>query len=146
MFKRETWMIVGLVLLGAEVAIPGSIVMLFFGIAALIVGAVVAPGTNLPLWAQLALFSVLSVVSLLTLRGPLLRRMQLSGDDLDDIDSLIGATVVVDRDLAPGKSGKAAHRGTSWSVTNAGSEPLRAGQDCRVERVDGLTLYVGGNS
>lgn len=140
------WMIAGLVLLGAEIAIPGSIVMLFFGVAAIVVGIVVAPGTNLPIWGQLALFSVLSVVLLLTLRGPIMRRLGKGPDGADDIDSLIGATVAVDRDLQPGETGKAELRGTSWSAYNSSAEPLAAGQSCRVERVDGLTLYVRGNS
>jgi membrane protein implicated in regulation of membrane protease activity len=89
---------------------------------------------------------VLSVVLLLTLRGPIMRRLGKDPDGADDIDSLIGATVAVDRDLQPGETGKAELRGTSWSAYNSSAEPLAAGQSCRVERVDGLTLYVRGNS
>ncbi len=140
------WVIVGLLLLGAEMAFPGGIVLLFFGAAALVVGLLVAPGLDLPAWAEFALFSVLSVVSLFTLRGPIQRRLKRSGGRATDIDSLRGETAVLEQDLAPGATGKAELRGTSWSAHNAGSEPLAAGQSCVVERVEGLTLFVRGTS
>ena len=69
------WILVGLALLAVEIAIPGGIIMLFFGVSAMIVGVLVALGVGGPLWFQVLLFSVLSVVSLLTLRGTILRRM-----------------------------------------------------------------------
>ena len=65
------WIIFGLLLLAAEVMVPGGIIMLFFGAAALIVGLLVALGLGGPIWLQWALFSVVSVVSLLALRTSL---------------------------------------------------------------------------
>ena len=41
------WMLLGLVLLGVEMATPGGFYILFFGLAALIVGSV-TPGSRLP--------------------------------------------------------------------------------------------------
>ena len=38
--------------------------------------------------------------------------------------------------------GTAELRGVPWSTRVASGIPLRAGQRCRVERVDGLTLWV----
>ena len=138
------WVILGLLLLGAEVAAPGGIVMLFFGAAAILVGSLVALGLGGPEWLQFVLFSVLSVVSLLVLREPILRRIQLRSADADQIDSLVGASAIVGQDLAPGADGKAELRGTSWSAHNVGNEPLTAGQACIVERVEGLTLFLRG--
>ncbi len=139
------WVIVGLLLLGAEMAVPGGIVFLFFGAAALVVGLLVAPGLDLPAWGEFALFSVLSVVLLYTLRGPIQRRLKRQDGRAAEIDSLRGETAVLAQNLAPGAEGKAELRGTTWSAHNVGGEPLEAGQACVVERVEGLTLYVRGN-
>lgn len=140
------WVIVGLLLLGAEMAVPGGIVLLFFGASALIVGLLVAPGLDLPAWMEFALFSLLSVASLYTLRGPMQRWLKRGEGPAGDVDSLLGETAVLAQDLAPGADGKAELRGTTWSAHNAGNEPLAAGQKCLVERVENLTLFVKGNS
>ena len=138
------WVIVGLILLGAEMAVPGGIVLLFFGAAALIVGLLVAPGLDLPAWGEFALFSALSVASLLGLRGPIQRRLKRGSGRDTDIDSLLGEVAVLAQDVAPGAEGKAELRGTTWSARNTGDRPLAAGQKCVVERVEGLTLFVRG--
>lgn len=136
------WILLGLALLAVEVAIPGGIIMLFFGVSAIIVGLLVALGVGGPLWFQALLFSVLSVVSLLTLRGPILRRMTPSDGLTDQIDSITGKQAVVFDDIAPMTEGKVELRGTSWTAHNIGKSPLTAGQKCVVDRVDGLKLYV----
>ncbi len=136
------WIIFGLLLLAAEVVVPGGIIMLFFGAAALIVGLLVALGLGGPIWLQWALFSVVSVVSLLALRGPILRRMRSSPEQPDSIDSLVGRTAVVAESIAPGALGKAELRGTSWTAKNVGKQSLEAGQTCVVEQVEGLQLNI----
>ncbi len=135
------WVVIGLVFVGAEVALPGGIVLLFFGVAAILVGLLVAPGLDIPTWAEFAIFSVLAVLSLLTLRGPILRRMKYSSQP-GDLDSLQGEVARLVQDLAPGGEGKAELRGTTWSARNISDEPLNAGQACTVERVEGLTLFL----
>jgi len=136
------WVFVGLGCLAVEVLLPGGIFMLFFGAAALLLGALVAAGMGGPIGFQWGLFSILSVVSLLTLRSPILRRMSRSGDAPERIDSLIGKSVLLTEDLAPGAEGKAELRGTSWTARNVGVEPLAQGESCAVEQVDGLKLLV----
>ena len=136
------WILIGLALLAVEVAIPGGIIMLFFGVSAMIVGALVAIGIGGPLWFQTVLFSVLSIVLLLTLRGPILRRMKATGAAAGEIDSIAGEQALLLGDLAPGAEGKAELRGTSWTVENVGDGPLSAGEKCTVDRVEGLKLYV----
>jgi len=135
------WIVLGFVLLVAEVAIPGGIILLFFGAAALLVGALVGIGAGGPPWLQALLFSVISVISLLTLRGPILRRMGPLGRP-DPIDSLVGRSVEALEDLPAGGEGKVELRGTSWTAQNVGGEAVAAGQKCVVQRLDGLKLYV----
>ena len=45
-------------------------------------------------------------------------------------------------DLPPGAVGKAELRGTAWSARHEGPETLPRGRRCRVQRVEGLMLFV----
>ena len=136
------WILIGLLLLAAEVAVPGGIIMLFFGIAALIVGALVAGGLGGPLWVQSLLFSLLSIVSLTTLREPILRKMGARIARADRVDAIEGENVLVITDLAPGADGKVEFRGTSWSAINVGNNPLIKGEQGVVEKIKGVTLLI----
>ena len=136
------WILAGLVLIGVEVAVPGGIILLFFGAAAVVVGALMAAGLIEDVWLQWLLFSILSIVSLVTLRGPILRRIHAGGKRGEVVDSLVGQEIVALDDLSPGAEGKVELRGTSWSAENVGEEAIARGKKCRVERVKGLKLFV----
>jgi membrane protein implicated in regulation of membrane protease activity len=135
------WLLLGLVLLGVEMLTPGGFYFLFFGVAALVVGFLAGLGVAGPVWAQLVVFSVLSVAALAVLR-PYLVRWTRSGERPDPVDTLVGDLAVLADDLAPGAYGKAELRGTPWTVLNHDQRPLARGQRVRVVRVDGLTLWV----
>jgi len=136
------WVLGGLALLGLEALIPGGIILVFFGVAGLLVGVLVAAGMGGPLWFQWLLFSVVSIVSLLTLRGPIMRKMHLDTKEPETVDTLLGQKVLAMEDLAPGAEGKAELRGTSWTAENVGDRPLVRGQQGVVDRVEGLKLFV----
>ena len=138
------WIVVGLAFLAFEIVVPGGIIMLFFGAAAIVVGGLVGLGMLGPLWVELAVFSFLSVVSLLTLRGAILRRFEDGGDDHEEIDSLVGKTVIVAEEILTGAVGKAEIHGSPWSAQNAGQEPIAKGQSATIERVEGLRLHIRG--
>jgi membrane protein implicated in regulation of membrane protease activity len=135
------WLALGLILVAAELAASGGFYIIFFGIAALAVGALVMVGAGGPLWVQLLLFSVLSVTSLLLFRSPLMRWMKLDKEGVD-VDSLVGENAVARENIAPGGIGSVELRGTSWTARNAGTTPLVNGQRLVVVRVDRLTVYV----
>ena len=137
------WIVGGLILLVLEISVPGGIILLFFGVAALVVGTLLGIGVEAPVWLQLALFSIISVLSLVTLRGPILQRLK-GESDLKPIDSLLGTTAIVMEEAPAGARGKAELRGATWTILNLGNEPLTPGQACVVERVEGLRLYVRG--
>jgi membrane protein implicated in regulation of membrane protease activity len=136
------WLLLGLAFLGLETLTPGGFFFLFFGVAALIVGGLSLVGLAGPAWAAWALFSILSVLSLAVARRPLLARLQPKGGPDDRRPELVGESATLLEDLAPGAVGKAELRGTTWNARNAGTGPLTSGQRCRVERVEGLTLWV----
>lgn len=136
------WLLVGLACLAVEVMTPGGVIMLFFGVSAAIIGVLSALGVSGPLWFQILLFSFLSIISLLTLRSPIMKFMNRDDAASLEIDSLVGETAVLMQDLSPGDIGKAELRGTAWSVQNVGGEQLTAGQRCKVSKVEGLNLMV----
>jgi membrane protein implicated in regulation of membrane protease activity len=135
------WILVGLALLGLEILTPGGFYVLFFGVGALVVGALTAVGYSGPVWSQWLLFSVISIVTLALFRKPVLRLV----DDrapAPAMDTLEGEVAVLLDDLAVGTIGKAELRGTVWTAQNAGDRPLARGQRARVSAVDGLTLKL----
>ena len=66
------WIVIGLLLVLAEMASAGGFYVIFFGVAALLVGLVAAFGVAGPAWAQLLLFSLLSIGPLRTFSSRLL--------------------------------------------------------------------------
>jgi inner membrane protein len=136
------WMFLGLVLLGIEMVTPGGFYILFFGLAALIVGSLAGLGFAQAEWFQWLLFSGLAILSLLVFRGPLLGWLKKQEKDLPVVDTLAGESAIPLGDLAANGTGKAELRGTTWTAHNAGSSPLVKGQRCKVERVEGLTIWI----
>lgn len=136
------WAFLGLFLLGSEIVTPGGFYMLFFGIGALVVGALVGLGLIQSEWVSWLLFSVFSVASLVILRPPLRRLMTADRGNGSSVDTMGGETAIVLDDLPPGATGKAECRGSTWNAHNAGDKPLLKGQRSLVDRVDGITLWI----
>jgi membrane protein implicated in regulation of membrane protease activity len=129
-------------LLTFEVLTPGGFFALFFGLAALLVGALTGLDASGPPWLQWLLFSGISVSFVLVLRRPLLARVKTPQRSLPPIDSLVGEVATLLEDLAPGAVGKAELRGSGWTVRSVEPKTLAKGARCRVERVDGFTLWI----
>jgi len=138
------WLLLGLLLLGAEMMTPGGFYILFFGLAALVVGAIawleLVPGESM----QWLLFSGIAIASLLLFRGPLLARIHASEIKHPDVDSMTGEIAIPIDTLAAGAVGKVELRGTTWSARNSGPTPLTKGQRSKVTGMDGLTLLITG--
>jgi membrane protein implicated in regulation of membrane protease activity len=138
------WLLLGLVLLASEAFTPGTFFVFFFGLSAIAVGFAVWLGPHLPGWFQWLLFSLLSVLSVVFLRGPLLRRIMPVRREGLVVDSLVGEVAVPLQDLAPGAVGKAELRGTAWTAKNVDARPLARGERSVVAQVDGLVLSLRG--
>lgn len=134
------WLILGLFLAGAEIMAPGDFFLLFFGIAALIVGGLAGFDLVVAEWLQWLLFSVFAIVSLLVFRPPLIRMSR--AQESHPVDTMIGEDAILLEDLGAGQTGKAELRGTTWSARNTGRASLHKGQRVRVSKVDGLTLWL----
>lgn len=135
------WTVLGLVLLAVELVTPGGFFALFFGLSALLVGALEGVGMPLLPWVQWCLFSLFALVALGLFRRPLLRLMEPNGAH-GGVDRMTREIAVLLDDIAPGATGKAELRGTSWSARNDDQRELRRGERAQVLRVDGLTLWL----
>ena len=137
------WIVFGLILAVGEIATPGGFFLLFFGSAAIIVGLLQAAGLATLLGIQLALFSILSIGSLLLFRGRLQQRLNEGPRLQPSVDQLVGEVGTVSADMLPGAIGRVEVRGAQWSGRNVSGSVLTGGTRCRVLAVDGLMLDVG---
>ena len=135
------WLVLGLLLAVAELASAGGFYLIFFGLAAIIVGLLAAFDLVGALWMQLLLFSAISVAGLGLFRGRLLKSMQ-PDPQAPGIDRIVGEIAVAAEDLAPGAIGRVELRGTAWSARNDAGVSLSRGTRCRVTNVEGLTLHI----
>lgn len=136
------WMLLGLLLLGAEMMTPGGFYMLFLGLSALSVGTLAGLELVQADWLQWLLFSGIAVASLLIGRRPLLAMTKPTASEMPDIDSMAGEVAIPLEALAVGATGKAELRGTTWTAKNVGTRPLGKGQRGKVTHVEGLTLWI----
>ena len=134
------WLLLGLLLLLGELLTLGGFYIFFFGIGALAVGVLAGLNFAGSTWFQFILFSVVSLLALWLFREKLLQlaRSRTTGV----VDSLIGETAVALEEIAANGVGKAEARGTSWTARNLGDQALARGARSRVERVEGLTIFI----
>ena len=136
------WLILGFALMGAEVLSTG-LFLLFFGISAVLVGALSWAGLGGPAWVEWLLFSVLSIGSVSLFRKPLLARLRLN--ERKELDTMVGEEARAVEDIPPSGQGKVELRGSVWMARNVSQEPIMRGQISRVQRVDGIVLFVGAS-
>jgi membrane protein implicated in regulation of membrane protease activity len=136
------WVLLGLVLLAAEMATPGGFFTIFFGLAAVLVGVLVKLNLAGDASMQWLLFTGLSILGVLVFRKPVMRALKLDVLPKKAVDTIAGEEALVLEDVAPGTPGKAELRGASWTARTEGAETLVKGRRCKVDRIDGLTLWL----
>lgn len=134
------WMVVGAALLGAEMIVDTQFYLVFFGIAALITGALAATGVLGPEWVQWLCFGVLCVVGALTFRRRLYAMLRKTYGEVSS--GTVGELAVARDPIPAGGRGRAELRGTVWEAHNTGTVALSPGESARVERVEGLVLEL----
>jgi len=135
------WCVAGILLALSEFIVPGFIVI-FFGIAAILVGLLLFC-VALPPTATILLYIVLSVGLLVVCRRfmPKTFTGDKSHEDGDiDTDDIVGAHAVVREAIRPGRSGSVEFRGSFWHAS--ADEEIPAGADVVIERRDNITLFV----
>jgi hypothetical protein len=132
------WMILGLLLAIAEAQIPTNFFLLAFGVGGLIVGALTGLGVLGTPWLEWLAFTLTSIAALVTFQRTLSRHHE-PGRTVDDL-TREAATVL--EDVPAGGVGRAELRGTTWSARGSDGAAIARGTRCRVDRVDGLTLWL----
>jgi membrane protein implicated in regulation of membrane protease activity len=136
-----SWVILGAVLLGIELfAVDAQFFLIFLGAGAVVVGLVGLLGIDLPTWMQWLLFAALSIAAMLTIRKQLYTALHSRATGKVDTDTY--QLVRIPAELAPGKTTRVEYRGTGWTALNVGERLIPAGEEVRIEAVEGLTLRV----
>ena len=135
------WILAGLAFVVLETITAGGFFALFFAISALVLGVLTLLGWAGPEWMQWLLFSVLSILGLVVFRRPLMKALKLGGRG-PVVDGMKGESAVITEDVPAEGVGKAEMRGSAWTARSTTGVPLPKGQRCRVERIEGLTLWL----
>jgi membrane protein implicated in regulation of membrane protease activity len=133
------WVLAGLLLIGVELA-ASTLHIGLFAIGAFTVALLVAVGVEMPLWAELMTFTIVSVVAIVVVRPILIRKLKL--DTKRVVDTMVGEQAITLDEIAPSGIGKAEMRGTTWSARNIGETVLTRGQRCVVTDIEGLLIHV----
>ncbi|MFA5710016.1 NfeD family protein [Mycolicibacterium sp.] len=137
------WLIAALGLAGAEV-LTGDLFLLMLG-----GGALAAAGTSWlldwPIWADGAVFLVVSVLLLVLVRPALRRRMQSAAALETGIEALEGRSALV-LDQVTQHAGQVKLDGEVWTARPLNDQDVyEAGDHVMVMRIDGATAVVWKN-
>ncbi|MFM7522023.1 MAG: NfeD family protein [Planctomycetota bacterium] len=131
------WLALGFALVALELA-SGAAVLIFCGLGALAVGALLAAGATLSTPWQIVLAATAAPASAFVLRPLLLRSFRYRHGYLDHV----GAAVVVETPVTDQAAGTVRHRGAAWQARAVHGESLSSGERGIVAGVEGIELIV----
>lgn len=133
------WILIGFLLFILEFIIPG-LVLFFFAVGAWIVG-ILCLFTDLTINAQLIIFLVSSLVSLLLLRRwteKVIFKRKPSSELLDD--EFLGKTAIAETDISPHNNGRVSFKGTSWQAIS--EDTIEKGESVTISGNESIVLIV----
>ncbi len=134
------WLIVSIGLLLLELTSGDFYVICFaFGAVASIVGAAI----GLPLWAQVLVWAVCSVLCLYFVRPSLVRRLHgKENERKSNVDALVGRRGVVIDKISAGGFGYVKIDGDEWRSVSADGQEIPVGTTVQVVSRDSIILTV----
>ncbi len=135
------WSLLGLLLIAAEMFIPGFVIF-FFGSGAIITGflSVLIPGLSSNFALQGVVWILSSILSFTFFRKKFARIFR--GTMLNkEIDSDVGHTVKVIEAITPDKPGRVRYQGTSWKAISY-TESFEPGEIVDIVKEENLTFIV----
>lgn len=134
------WLILVAVMLVIEIFTLG-LTTIWFSLGA--VAAAIAAGADAPLWIQILLFSVVSVVIMILVR-PFAMKVMDKNRTKTNIEDVIGeqAEVIEDIDNQREK-GRVRFRGVEWMARSFDGNEIAAGEMVTIQAVSGVKLLVG---
>jgi len=135
------WALIGLVFVGAELFLPG-LVIIFFGIGALFTAllSAILPPVSRSLLLQVLACLAGTGLSFAFLRKHLARVFQ-GRTITEEGAEIIGKRVLVTERITPEAPGRVRLEGTSWAAASY-SESFEPGEAVEILKQEGLTLYV----
>ncbi len=134
------WLVVLIVFLVAEAATVG-LVSIWFAVGAL--GGLIVSRFGFGIWAELAVFLILSAITMALLR-PLTKKFLKPNYTPTNVDRLVGSIGVITEDV-DNIAGKGAVKlsGQIWSAKAASQDiSLTVGQEVRVTEIQGVKAVV----
>ncbi len=135
------WIAAGAVMIVAEFAVPG-LILIFFGIAAVLTGILASFGILTDVVSQAFFWAISSFVLLLLLRSQVKRFFPAFEryEPADEIEGMKGRIVDVMEEITPENPGRVSFQGSSWIACS--SAPIAAGGKAKITGRDNLVLYV----
>lgn len=136
-----TWMIIGVLLLGAELfIIEADFFLVFLGAAAILTGLLSLAVPTFPQWGQWLVFAALALVSMVFFRKRVYQLMRRNVPDM--ANDMLREELQLPVGLPVDGTCRVELRGSTWTVRNVGPVPIPPGVKVRVVGVDGITLSV----
>lgn len=137
------WLIFGGILVLAELIIPGGVIV-FLGLAAIVVAVLVGIGLVTSWMTALTLFFILSLVLVISLRAFFMKYAggDFSRGNIIEILDDVGEEAPVVEAIGPGQeSGKINFRGTHWRALGDGSH-IPVGEKVQIVGRDNVSYIV----
>ncbi len=141
-YLPHIWVLLGLLLVGAEFLIPGFVIF-FFGAGALVTGALTAliPGLKSSLVLQILLWLATSAAALFSLRKYFAKAFKGKLLKKDGEDEFVGRQAVVYETIRPDRPGRVRFQGTTWTAVSY-SESFEPEETVEILSKENLTLVV----
>ncbi len=131
------WFLIGLVLIIAEFTLPG-LVIIFFGLGAW-AAALVLLAVDLDLFAQIVIFLIVSITSLVILR----KRFVAAAEQTPDLtDEFIGKPAVVVEQVVRGAYGRVKFKGAVWKAETGSDQVMEPGDFVKIVGYESIILKV----
>jgi membrane protein implicated in regulation of membrane protease activity len=135
MSATVSWLVIGLLLLGAEL-LTGTFVMVMFGVSALVVSFLTWLNLLPTTTYQLLAFGLFCLISILLFKDKL--KSALTGKTSNSYGSDFGATIKLPADLAPNAMTEVDYQGAKWTLVNSSAQFFTKNQEVKIARVDGV--------
>lgn len=133
------WLILVAVMLVIEIFTLG-LTTIWFSLGA--VAAAIAAGVDAPLWIQILLFSVVSVVIMILVR-PFAMKVMDKNRTKTNIEDVVGGQAEVIEEIDNLKErGRVRFRGVEWMARSLDGDGIAAGEVVTIEAVSGVKLLV----
>ncbi|GLP95893.1 NfeD family protein [Paraferrimonas sedimenticola] len=137
------WVVAGILMMLAELLIPGGVVF-FLGLSALLVGGMIGLGLITSWTIAFTLWFILSIVLTLSLRQMVQKHFggDISHQNTDEELSLSGQSAEVIEAIGPGQvQGRVRFQGTTWTAVSDGRE-IEVGQEVVIICRENIGLLV----